>query len=139
LLRNATAKRSWRGNEHTRCNTEVVERVASCAILVRAESGQLVVPGTSCIYQINVTDREQNGRLGTGRLGYIRNKLRGMSPRANYTQQSDRRLSAKLVPTFADRGCHVVSVTDPYGRILGFLHRSRYFLFQVAPQLYSRG
>jgi hypothetical protein len=26
---------------------------------------------------------------------------------------SDRRLSAKLVPTFAERGCHVVSVTDP--------------------------
>jgi hypothetical protein len=25
---------------------------------------------------------------------------------------------------FADRGCHVVSVTDPYGRILGFLDRS---------------
>jgi hypothetical protein len=28
---------------------------------------------------------------------------------------------------FADRGCHVVSVTDPYGRILGFLDRNRYF------------
>jgi hypothetical protein len=28
---------------------------------------------------------------------------------------SDRRLSAKLLPTFADRGCHVVSVTDPRG------------------------
>jgi hypothetical protein len=40
---------------------------------------------------------------------------------------SDRRLSAKWSPTFADRGCHVVSVTDPYGRILRFLHRSRYF------------
>jgi hypothetical protein len=40
---------------------------------------------------------------------------------------SDRRLSAKLLPTFADRGCHVVSVTDPYGRILDFLDRSRYF------------
>jgi hypothetical protein len=26
---------------------------------------------------------------------------------------SDRRLSAKLVPTFADRGCRVVSATDP--------------------------
>jgi hypothetical protein len=25
-----------------------------------------------------------------------------------------------------DRGCHVVSVTDPYGRILGFLDRSNY-------------
>jgi hypothetical protein len=40
---------------------------------------------------------------------------------------SDRLLSAKLLPTFADRGCHVVSVTDPYGRILGFIERSRYF------------
>jgi hypothetical protein len=28
---------------------------------------------------------------------------------------------------FAVRGCHVVSVTDPYGLILGFLDRSRYF------------
>jgi hypothetical protein len=50
----------------------------------------------------------------------------------------DLRLSAKLVPTFADRGCHVVSVTGPYSHILGFLHRSRYFFFHVAPQVYSR-
>jgi hypothetical protein len=42
-------------------------------------------------------------------------------------RQSDRRLSAKWLPTSADRGCHVVSVTDPSGRILGFLDRSRYF------------
>jgi hypothetical protein len=34
---------------------------------------------------------------------------------------------------------HVVSVTDSYGRILIFLDRNRYFFFQVAPQLYSRG
>jgi hypothetical protein len=40
---------------------------------------------------------------------------------------------------FEDRACHVVIVTDPYGRNLGFLDRSRYFFFQVAPQLYSRG
>jgi hypothetical protein len=33
----------------------------------------------------------------------------------------------------------VVSLTDPYGRILGFLDRSHYIFFQVAPQLYSRG
>jgi hypothetical protein len=39
----------------------------------------------------------------------------------------DHRLSAKLVPIFADRGCHVVSVTDPYGRSLGFIDRSRCF------------
>jgi hypothetical protein len=29
----------------------------------------------------------------------------------------------ELVPTFVDRGCHVVSVTDSYGRIFGFLER----------------
>jgi hypothetical protein len=40
---------------------------------------------------------------------------------------SDRRLSAKWLPTVSDRGCHVVSVTDSYGRILGFIDRSRYF------------
>jgi hypothetical protein len=33
----------------------------------------------------------------------------------------------------------VVGVTDPYGRILGFLDRSRYFFFQVAPELYLSG
>jgi hypothetical protein len=44
-------------------------------------------------------------------------------------RQSDRRLSAKSVPTPADRRCHVVSVTDSYGRILGFLDQSAIFSF----------
>jgi hypothetical protein len=44
-------------------------------------------------------------------------------------------LSAKLLPTFSDRGRHVVSLTDPYGRNLGSLDRSRYFFFQVAPRM----
>jgi hypothetical protein len=43
----------------------------------------------------------------------------------------------KLVPTSVDRECHVVSVVDPYGHVLGFLDRGRYFFFQAAPQLYS--
>jgi hypothetical protein len=58
------------------------------------------------------------------------NKLRGLSPLANCT---DRATAA-----CRRRGCHVVGVTDSYGRILGFLYRSRYFFFQVAPQLHSR-
>jgi hypothetical protein len=45
---------------------------------------------------------------------------------------SDRPFSAKLVTTFADRGCHVFSVMDFSGLILGFLNRSPYFFFQVA-------
>jgi hypothetical protein len=44
---------------------------------------------------------------------------------------SDRRLSAKWLPTCADRGCHMVSVTDPSGSILGFLDRSRYFSIKL--------
>jgi hypothetical protein len=54
---------------------------------------------------------------------------------------SDRRLSVKLVQTFGNRGCRVVSATDPHGRILRFLDRNRYFFLQVlvTPQLCSRG
>jgi hypothetical protein len=52
---------------------------------------------------------------------------------------SDYRLSAKLVPTFAGRRRCVVSATDPHGRSHDLLGRSRYFFFEVAPQLHSRG
>jgi hypothetical protein len=54
---------------------------------------------------------------------YIKTKTTWPESASELHRPSDRRLSAKLVPIFADRGCHVVSVTDPYGRILGFLDR----------------
>jgi hypothetical protein len=59
------------------------------------------------------------------------NKSRGLSLRANYTDRA----------TAACRRswCQVASVADPYSRILGFLDRNRYYLFQLAPQLYSLG
>jgi hypothetical protein len=66
-------------------------------------------------------------------------KLRGLSPRENYTGRERPPLVGKLVPTFTNRGCHVVCVTDPYGRILGFLNLSSHVFFQVALHLYSRG
>jgi hypothetical protein len=40
-------------------------------------------------------------------------------------QPSGSSLSAKLVPTFADRKFGVVSATDPCGRTLEFLDKSR--------------
>jgi hypothetical protein len=43
------------------------------------------------------------------------------TPQANYTRPSDCRLSVKLVPTFADTECRVVSTTDPHGRSSRFL------------------
>jgi hypothetical protein len=43
---------------------------------------------------------------------------------ANELRQSgDCRLSAKVVSTFAGRGCRVVSATNPYGRTVVFLDR----------------
>jgi hypothetical protein len=60
-------------------------------------------------------------------------KHHGLSPRATAAcRRSDWQL-------FADRGCHVVRVTDPYGRILGFLRQEPLLFYQVAPQLYSLG
>jgi hypothetical protein len=57
-------------------------------------------------------------------VSYTQIKLRGLSPQGNYTDPaSDRRMSAKLVPPFADKGCRVVSATDRHGPILGFLDR----------------
>jgi hypothetical protein len=54
-------------------------------------------------------------------------------------RQSDSRLSTKFMLAFADRGCRMVITTDPYDRILSFLDQSSYFVFQVTPQLHSRG
>jgi hypothetical protein len=47
---------------------------------------------------------------------------------------SDRRLSANWLPTCADRRCHVVSVTDPPGRIFRFSRQKPLLFYQVAPQ-----
>jgi hypothetical protein len=48
-------------------------------------------------------------------------------------------LVGEVSAKFANKGCLVVSAMDPHSCILCFLDRSRYFCFQVAPQLYSRG
>jgi hypothetical protein len=89
--------------------------------------------------------RQHCGRLGHKQVWEsfmkgrqtLQAKLRGLSPPANYTGRATK--SAKLAPPFTDRRCRVVSVMDPYIRILDFLDRSRYFFFQVAPQLHLRG
>jgi hypothetical protein len=47
---------------------------------------------------------------------YKQKKLRGFSPQSELYRPSARRLSAKLVPTLADRGCSVVSATNTHGR-----------------------
>jgi hypothetical protein len=53
--------------------------------------------------------------------------LHGLSPRANYTYRATAACRRSDYQLLRIEGCHVVSVTDPYGRILGFLDKSRYF------------
>jgi expansin (peptidoglycan-binding protein) len=62
-----------------------------------------------------------------------------LSQRANYINRATAACQRSYCQLLGDRGCHVVSVTDLYGRIFGFLDRSRHFFYQVAPQLYARG
>jgi hypothetical protein len=57
----------------------------------------------------------------------LKKKLHGLSPRANCTDRATAACRRSDCQLFVDRGCHVVSVTDPYCLILGFLDRSRYF------------
>jgi hypothetical protein len=72
-------------------------------------------------------------------LNKTKTKLHGLSPQANYTDRlSDRRLSAKLVPTLAYRVSRGQRNDSPTVVNFGFLDRSRYFL-ESAPQLSSRG
>jgi hypothetical protein len=72
-------------------------------------------------------------------MSFIVNKKTPWSESASELyRSSDCSLSAKWSPTFADRGCHVVSVTSlrPYSR---FPRQEPLLFYQVAPQLYSRG
>ena len=66
--------------------------------------------------------------IDAGKIGYL--TFPGFLESKLPYRPSNRRLSTKLVPTLADRGCRVVN--------LGFLDRSLYFL-EIDPQLSSRG
>jgi hypothetical protein len=60
-------------------------------------------------------------------IEHDKKNLHGLSPRANYTDRATAACRRSDCQLFADRVCHMASVTDVYGRVLGFLDRSRYF------------
>jgi hypothetical protein len=72
-------------------------------------------------------------------LFIFKKNLHGLSPRANYTDRATASCRRSDCQLFADRGCHVVIVTDSYGRIIRFSRQEPLLFYQVAPQLYSRG
>jgi hypothetical protein len=70
---------------------------------------------------MDATENTKNSKIR------VKTKLHGLSPRANYTDRATATCRRSDCQLLRIRGCHVVSVTDPYGRILGSLDRSRYF------------
>jgi hypothetical protein len=65
---------------------------------------------------------EHNGVLGprvyndTVSTPWVMIKLHGLSPQANYTDRATAAVG-EVVPTFAGRGCYVVSATDSWAVI----------------------
>jgi hypothetical protein len=51
-------------------------------------------------------------------------KIHGLSPQANYTDRATAACQRSQFQLFADRGCHVVNVTIPYGHILSCAHEA---------------
>jgi hypothetical protein len=66
----------------------------------------------------------RNGLKGKGSVFFYKNETPWPESESELYRPRDRRLSAKLVPTFADRRCRVVSATDFHCRILGFLDQT---------------
>jgi hypothetical protein len=63
----------------------------------------------------------------------------GFSPRANYTDRATVACLRSNCQLLRIQTCRVVSAEDPLRPYTRFLDRSRYFFFQLAAQLYSRG
>jgi hypothetical protein len=72
------------------------------------------------------TTHRYNSGYGTVHNHQQKKELHCLSLRANYTDREN-------------TACRCSQHCGSLGHILGFLDRSRYFFFQVAPQLYSRG
>jgi hypothetical protein len=78
-------------------------------------------------------------RYGGSSILCIKKKLHGLSPRAKYIDRATAACRRSDCQLFADRGCHVVSVSDHFGRISRFSRQEPLLFYQVASQLYSRG
>jgi hypothetical protein len=65
--------------------------------------------------------------------------IRGFQSASELYRSSDRRRSAKLVPTLADRGCHVVSETSPSDCNFDFLDLEPLLFLPSSSSNCSRG
>jgi hypothetical protein len=121
--------------------------LTSCLLVLQAGLGSkqvyghfILTLGSHCVTmqsQVTVHYKLKIIRLNMEQI-CIPPKKNKQTPRSESASElyrpSDRRLSAKWLPTCADRRCQVVSVTDPYGRISRFSRQEPLLFYQVAPQ-----
>jgi hypothetical protein len=69
---------------------------------------------------------------------FEKKQLHGLSPRANYTDRATAACRRNDCQRFADRRCLVVSVTDPYGHILGSRQEPLLFLSSSSSVVLTR-
>jgi hypothetical protein len=92
------------------------------------QTREMFVPGVMWMrstWDTNNFKEAQTAQIEGGEENKNKEKLRGLSPLANYIDRTTAACWRKLVSTFADRRSRMVSTADPHGRILGFLGRSR--------------
>jgi hypothetical protein len=85
--------------------------------------------GLSVVHLVDRTVLQKSTSPQLIRKNYLKKKLNSIVWVRERTIPTERPpLVAEIIANFfVDRGCHMVSVTDTYCRILGFLDRSRYF------------
>jgi hypothetical protein len=90
---------------------------------------------------VRVRERERERARERERLKYLGGGGTPLpKPTSELYRPRSRRLSAKLVPTSADRGVLLSQCgRSPTAVMLVFQTGAATFFFQVAPQLYSRG
>jgi hypothetical protein len=107
---------AWR----TRLSLRSCQKAGECLITSLIRIMYPVLPGTvpmSVCLNVHITETVDVKRI----YPHKKKKTPWSESASELYRPTDRRLSAKLVLTFEDRRCHVVSVTDPCGRILIFL------------------
>jgi hypothetical protein len=116
------------GKGFTASTNARIRRIVSYTVLVLSNKSKVrVIPRTSCFFSCAypvtcLTFLQFWYNISKYKNDQQKQKQTPLSESASELYRlSDRRLSVKRLPTFADKGCHVVSVTNPFGRILGFL------------------
>jgi hypothetical protein len=104
------------------------ESLLSLCLCVRVSLSLLSKLLVEKLLRHRIRTKDQNNcwkRLIKGKLRNNNNSVAWVRKRTILTERPP--FVGEVNAKFTDRGCHVVSVTDSYGSILGFLDRSSYF------------